>query len=363
MRLPASLQLISVALTITLSTSRSFQVGEVSPSNIQSLRTSDQGDGPTISMVVISEYFSIPPLKGVDAEQSGSEVSSHDDVSTADYGVLDCDDEEERNEQLTGYELECEELEKESAEDIKDLAPEYLLDCEEGEKADQGEDYTEVMPHDPQPLLICDDEEDSNKESDQISSFSIQHEAASLQENDREESWAEIVRLESMEDLLETTQGATSELEDESSVGRVHEDAFNICESICAYDYSGPACGSDGHTYPNKCMITCLDSGTKYFHRGYCLQHEESSCNVECSRDKELICGIDGQTYINYCHYAVTYCDKRLATLPFLSGECAPDRMTDFLIARSKSDSDHICPFFYAVSLMLGADIFIAFGV
>ncbi|KAL0586570.1 hypothetical protein ABG067_003744 [Albugo candida] len=141
------------------------------------------------------------------------------------------------------------------------------LDCQDKENADyDNEEHVDEMGYAQRPLFDCDDEDGDNNEVDHGK--------------------------------------------------KEHAN----CNSLCAYDTSAPSCGSDDQSYPNECMMTCLEPDVKYFHQGARLQHENSSCDVDCSHKEDTICGIDGETYINYCLYAVIYCDKNLAKLPFLFG-------------------------------------------
>ncbi|NXF04588.1 IOVO protein, partial [Smithornis capensis] len=82
----------------------------------------------------------------------------------------------------------------------------------------------------------------------------------------------------------------------------------------CPRDYS-PVCGTNGRTYPNECSL-CRDMLVSRFldkkHDGRCVKVDctgflrpsnVNSFSVPCTMDYSPICGTNGITYRNKCHF------------------------------------------------------------
>lgn len=72
-----------------------------------------------------------------------------------------------------------------------------------------------------------------------------------------------------------------------------------IC--VCTFEYK-PVCGSDGKTYPNRCSLNC-EASVRLAHEGNCAEPVKVAQlpRCTCTKEKQPVCGSDGATYSNDC--------------------------------------------------------------
>ncbi|CAB3989201.1 Kazal-type serine ase inhibitor 2 [Paramuricea clavata] len=96
------------------------------------------------------------------------------------------------------------------------------------------------------------------------------------------------------------------------------------CNKVCTFDYK-PVCGSDSVTYPNKCgleIATCKSGGEiSLAYEGECRKSEQK-CDKPCIRIYLPVCGSDGHTYPNSCVMKVEACRKNEDISVEHKGEC-----------------------------------------
>merc|ERR1711935_126415 len=91
--------------------------------------------------------------------------------------------------------------------------------------------------------------------------------------------------------------------------------AENCALKICTREYR-PVCGSDGVTYPSKCILesqACSNSTLELKHAGPCKE-----CSPACSREFRPLCGSDKKMHSNPCMFEYAQCvsTKRLDLMP-----------------------------------------------
>ncbi len=73
----------------------------------------------------------------------------------------------------------------------------------------------------------------------------------------------------------------------------------NGCYNKCIKQVYSPVCGNNMITYYNSHMMQC-DKSIKIVHKGYCQPIMVPQC--PCQNSLDVVCGVDGKTYINKCH-------------------------------------------------------------
>jgi hypothetical protein len=87
------------------------------------------------------------------------------------------------------------------------------------------------------------------------------------------------------------------------------------CQMTCDKSYS-PVCGSDGATYDSKCVLertACLEElNLEIDYNGECSTRRPITCPKFCNRMLAPVCGSDGVTYPNRCILQQTACKNEL---------------------------------------------------
>ncbi|GAB9473463.1 Protease inhibitor epi11 [Globisporangium polare] len=89
-------------------------------------------------------------------------------------------------------------------------------------------------------------------------------------------------------------------------------------------------CGSDGVTYSSLCeleLAKCATPSLQLASQNGCANGiaPPKKCDQECGDHASLICGSDGVTYLNACHFDRAYCeDKTLVPMGYGACSTAP---------------------------------------
>jgi len=94
------------------------------------------------------------------------------------------------------------------------------------------------------------------------------------------------------------------------------------CNHICSGQTDDPICGTDGQTYPNKCVFDlsrCL-TGTRHLIE---IDHMGPCCPGEiCYGPVWSVCGSDGKIYDNECMMRQESCRKNMIITKYHNGIC-----------------------------------------
>ncbi|XP_031623369.1 serine protease inhibitor dipetalogastin-like [Contarinia nasturtii] len=122
---------------------------------------------------------------------------------------------------------------------------------------------------------------------------------------------------------------------------------YAVEDCICARNFI-PACGSDGNTYSNECMLNCAIKNIKGLslkHKGECKEDEKvvpvpyAVEDCVCARNFVPVCGSDGNTYSNEC--TLNCARKNINGLSLKhKGECKEDEK---VVPVSYAVEDCIC--------------------
>ena len=105
------------------------------------------------------------------------------------------------------------------------------------------------------------------------------------------------------------------------------------CPSFCPSNYE-PICGDNGETYANECQFDvakCNGEVNEIAFEGDCDKTIEIStttpnvsCDLHCSKIYEPVCGDNGETYSNECHFEIAQCNREVNEITFV-GKCDPE--------------------------------------
>ena len=125
------------------------------------------------------------------------------------------------------------------------------------------------------------------------------------------------------------------------------------CPAFCPFNYE-PICGDNGKTYSNECQFEvakCNGEVNEIAFEGDCETSIEILpttpnvlCDLFCSKIYEPVCGDNGETYSNECHFEIAKCNGEVNEITFV-GKCDPE--IEILPITPDVLCDFYCPMVY----------------